>query len=221
MCLIRTWRLGSDTLDESGGGTDTLDFSASSGQAINIDLGRATSQVVDANLTLTLSSAATFENVIGGSLGDTITGNALANVLIGGAGNDTLLGNDGRDLLVGGTGADRIYGGLGEDILVAGALSDFTETSGSLNANATSAIMAEWTRTDLAGSDPTAYALRIDHLNRGGGLNGSFRLNTSTVLQDSATVDEVLGEGDNDWFLFSLEDLTPDWNVGTEIKTVI
>src|SRR5207253_2548161 len=81
--------LGSDTLNESGGGTDTLDFSPTTGSAVAINLGLATAQVVNANLTLTLGSATTFENVIGGALGDTITGNSNANSLIGGSGNDT------------------------------------------------------------------------------------------------------------------------------------
>ena len=92
--------LGSDTLDESGGGNDTLDFSGTTTRAISINLGLATAQVVNANLTLTLSSASTFENVIGGSLDDTLTGNALANRLTGGAGNDILTGGAGNDVYV-------------------------------------------------------------------------------------------------------------------------
>jgi Ca2+-binding RTX toxin-like protein len=53
--------------------------------------------VVNANLSLTLGSAATFENVIGGGLADTLTGNGLANSLTGGGGNDTLVGGLGAD----------------------------------------------------------------------------------------------------------------------------
>ena len=70
--------LGSDTIDESGGGVDTLDFSATTTRAVAIDLGNAAAQVVNAGLTLTLSAGNTIENVIGGALGDTITGNAPA-----------------------------------------------------------------------------------------------------------------------------------------------
>ena len=92
--------LGSDTLNESGGGIDTLDFSTTGGQVINVNLGQATAQVVNGNLTLTLSSAATFENVIGGWLGDTIVGNALANSITGGRGDDSLIGGAGNDTYV-------------------------------------------------------------------------------------------------------------------------
>jgi Ca2+-binding RTX toxin-like protein len=89
--------LGSDTLDEAGGGSDTLNFSATTTRAIALNLGQATSQVLNANLSLTLGSAATVENVIGGSLADTITGNSLNNSLTGGGGNDTLAGGAGND----------------------------------------------------------------------------------------------------------------------------
>src|SRR6185369_2937252 len=72
--------LGSDTIDESGGGIDTLDFSATTTRAVNIDLSNSPAQVVfsattpravitdlgnpqvvNANLTLTLSSGNTIE----------------------------------------------------------------------------------------------------------------------------------------------------------------
>ena len=75
--------LGSDTINESGGGVDTLDFSATTTRAVSINLGNAAAQVVNAGLTLTLSAGNTIENVIGGALGDTLTGNALNNVIEG------------------------------------------------------------------------------------------------------------------------------------------
>src|SRR5262249_10166825 len=65
--------LGSDTIDESGGGVDTLDFSATTTRAVSIDLSNAAAQVVNAGLTLTLSAGNTIENVTGGALGDTLT----------------------------------------------------------------------------------------------------------------------------------------------------
>src|SRR5262249_50879686 len=103
--------LGSDTLDESGGGTDTLDFSATTTRAVSVNLGVAGAQVVNAGLTLTLSSGATIENAIGGALNDIITGNALNNTLSGGAGNDTLDGGAGTDTLDGGAGTDVALNG--------------------------------------------------------------------------------------------------------------
>src|SRR5262249_41465084 len=83
--------------NESGGGVDALDFSATTTRAVSINLGNAAAQVVNAGLTLTLSSGATIENVTGGALGDTITGNALNNVIEGCGGNDTLIGAAGND----------------------------------------------------------------------------------------------------------------------------
>ncbi len=98
--------LGLFTLDESGGGTDTIDCSLTTTLAVNLHLGRATAQVVNANLSLTLGSATTFENSVGGSGADTLTGNTLSNRLTGNAGNDTLNGGKGNDTLVGGKNDD-------------------------------------------------------------------------------------------------------------------
>jgi Ca2+-binding RTX toxin-like protein len=108
--------LGTDTLNEAGGGVDTLNFSATTTRSVAVNLGLATNQVVNTTNRLTLGSVSTFENVIGGSLADTLTGNALANSFTGGggnatlntaAGNDTLSGGAGNDILTGGAGADR------------------------------------------------------------------------------------------------------------------
>lgn len=63
-----------------GTGTDTISFNGTTTRNVTFDLSAATSQVVNAGLTLTLSSGSTFENVIGGALDDTFTGNSLNNV---------------------------------------------------------------------------------------------------------------------------------------------
>lgn len=81
--------MGSDTINESGVGTDTLDLSATTTRNIAIDFVHQHSSAVNAGLTLTLSSGATIENVITGALNDTVTGNSLDNILTGGQGNDT------------------------------------------------------------------------------------------------------------------------------------
>src|SRR5262249_47943570 len=46
--------LNSDTIDESGGGVDTLDFSTTTTRAVTINLGTAAAQDVNAGLTLRL-----------------------------------------------------------------------------------------------------------------------------------------------------------------------
>ncbi|MFN6108242.1 MAG: SdrD B-like domain-containing protein, partial [Planctomycetaceae bacterium] len=90
--------LGADTLNEAGGGLDTLDFSPTTGVGVTVDLSLATVQTVSAGrLTLVLGSATTFENVIGGANNDSLTGNILVNILMGGAGDDTLSGGTGND----------------------------------------------------------------------------------------------------------------------------
>jgi hypothetical protein len=76
--------LGTDTINESGGGIDTLDFSATNTRAVTINLANPAAQAVNAGLILTLSAGNTIENVRGGALGDSITGNALNNVIEGG-----------------------------------------------------------------------------------------------------------------------------------------
>lgn len=70
--------LGEDTIDESGlpaGGTDTLDFSATTTVALSVNLSLTTQQTVHAtNLKLTLLSGASMENVTGGDQADTLVG---------------------------------------------------------------------------------------------------------------------------------------------------
>ncbi len=107
--------LGNDTLNEAGGGVDTLNFSATTALSVTVNLGLATNQVVNTTNRITLGSVSTFENVIGGSLADTLTGNNLANSFKGGGGNDTLNTGAGNDTLSGGAGNDILIGGTGAD----------------------------------------------------------------------------------------------------------
>ena len=73
--------LGLISLDEVGGGVDTLDFSPTETIGISINLGLATDQIVNPNLSLNLASTSTFENVIGGSGNDILIGNSLNNAI--------------------------------------------------------------------------------------------------------------------------------------------
>ena len=89
--------LGTDLVDETGGGMDTLDFSPTTTRTIVVDLAKSATQVINAGLTISMSSNTMMENVIGGNLADKITGNSLRNVLSGKGGNDTLIGGLGND----------------------------------------------------------------------------------------------------------------------------
>jgi large repetitive protein len=128
----------------------------------------------------------------GGDGNDTLNASAMAVgvVLVGGAGADTLTGGTGDDILMGGLGADVLHGGNGEDVLI-GGITDYDANLAALRA-----LRTEWVRTDAA------YATRIAHL-RGqqtGGLNGAYVLTGSTIHDDNA-IDDLWGEGNNDWFL--------------------
>jgi len=90
--------LGTDTVNESGGGIDTLNFSSTTTQAITVNLSLATVQLINTNLSLNLQSATTIENGIGGLQNDSLIGNTLANTLTGLTGNDTLTGGTGDDI---------------------------------------------------------------------------------------------------------------------------
>jgi hypothetical protein len=111
---------------------------------------------------------------------------AISSVLVGGSGSDTLYGGSGRNLLIGGPGADTLYAGSAGDILIGGT------TSYASNVTALVYVMAEWDSTD-------SYTTRVNKLSKGGGLNGSYVLNSSTVADDTAT-DALHGGAGLDWF---------------------
>jgi Ca2+-binding RTX toxin-like protein len=115
---------GVDKVDETyGGGIDTLDFSTTTTQDINVNLSSTTLQTVAPGFQITLLGS--IENVIGGGGNDNIFGNSLNNTLNGGAGNDYLYGSDGSDLIYGGTGDDYLSGGTGDDYLDGDAGNDY------------------------------------------------------------------------------------------------
>lgn len=92
--------LGTDLIVDSGG-NDTLDFSMTSTQAIQVDLGNTAGvQPINPNLSLWIFATAVIENVIGGDLGDHLTGNAANNILSGGLGDDVINGAGGVDMVL-------------------------------------------------------------------------------------------------------------------------
>ncbi len=218
--------LGSDTIVETGVGVDTLDFSLTTTQRIEIDLSVATSQVINAGLTLALSATNTIENVIGGSLSNILVGNSLANtltgnsgddVLSGRAGNDTLVDSTGKNILIGGDGADSLTGGSGEDLLL-GARYVYENDFSALDS-----LLSEWTSASL-------FTDRVGHLQGtvAGGIHNGFTLTRSTVKEDSSA-DTLIGGNGRDWYLRNslgspsiFRDTTTESNVDsvfTEIDT--
>jgi Ca2+-binding RTX toxin-like protein len=133
--------------------------------------------------------------IYGGAGNDILMGGTGNNVLLGEEGDDVLRGTSGRNLLIGGLGADSLYGRPGDDILVGGStVWDADET-------ALLAVMAEWTSA-------ADYQTRIDHL-RGttlGGLNGSYFLDATTVIDD-LEVDVLSGSSGLDWFFTGVGDV--------------
>ncbi len=215
--------LGTDTLNETGGGIDTLDFSGTVSTAVTINLATATSQVVNANLSVILGSATNFENVIGGALSDTLTGNTLANDLNGGVGNDILTGAAGDDVLTGGPGDDTFKfnanAALGSDTVVEVAgqgndLLDFSTTTTQsilldlastspqvLNANLTLRLSAGDAFEMVVGTalNDTLQGNSLNNVLFGGaGLDMLFGLGGRDLLIGGTGVDTLDGGNDDD-----------------------
>ena len=145
--------------------------------------------------------------LFGGPGDDKLRGGQGNDVLVGGPGDDLLHGHDGRDLLIGGDGRDKVLGHDHDDVLIGGTYVEQT------NIEALDALMNEWTRGDLE------YAERVAHLEGGGGLNGGFLLNDSTVFDDGLK-DKLKGNEGLDWFLADDDDDKTDIDLG-EILTDI
>jgi Ca2+-binding RTX toxin-like protein len=116
--------VGTKTIDETGGGLDSLDFRLSAVD-IRLDLRNLATQALSTNVFLTGIGSQSIENVYGGSGNDFIIGNDSNNILIGGIGNDELYGGTGNDILDAGTGNDDLSGGTGNDTLYGGTGNDY------------------------------------------------------------------------------------------------
>jgi hypothetical protein len=116
----------------------------------------------------------------------------------------TVNSGSGRDLMIAGTGKMKLVGNGGEDILIGG------HTNFDTDATALNALMAEWTRTDLI------YQQRVRHITRGGGLNGTYKLNPATVHGNGGGNTLLGGSADKDLFFGSQTLDTTDWNSSTE-----
>jgi hypothetical protein len=164
---------------------DSFQLSSAAGNEVSLTIdGNAVGTVAP-----TTSSPFALVEVLGGAGNNLIDARNLAvsAVLAGGAGNDTLYGGSGRNLLIGGTGADALHAGSAGNILIGGS------TSYDSNPTALAFVMAEWDSAD-------SYSTRISRLMKGGGQNGSYVLNSSTVFDDN-TIDALYGGAGLDWFL--------------------
>jgi Ca2+-binding RTX toxin-like protein len=130
---------GADLLN-GGDGSDTASyFTATSGVAVSLTLGRGIAGDAKGDVFVSI------ENLEGSDYKDSLIGDSQANILSGlggddvldgrggndtldgGIGNDKLLGDDGNDLLLGQAGDDDLDGGNGNDTLNGGAGNDFLE----------------------------------------------------------------------------------------------
>jgi hypothetical protein len=132
---------GVDGIIDGGGGTNTLDYSAYTGNLIvNLPLKAATG--VGAGI-------ANIQNVTGG-------GGPGYNILVGNGGN-VLRGGNGRNLLIAGAGASTLLGGTDQSILIGGS------TSYDMMPDQLVAIMDYWAGTD-------DYDTRLFNLTHGIGV---------------------------------------------------
>ena len=157
---------------DGGGGTNTLSYAGSAGD-VKVDLARHTADRVGGGVF-------NIQDVIGGNGNSLLVGDDNPNVLTGGLG---------RSILIGGGGADLLQGGAGDNILIGDS------TIYDTNMIALAAIFAEWNRQDIS------FQKRVSDLisTGGGGLNGPYTLNKSSILDDSAS-DTLIGSSALDWF---------------------
>jgi Ca2+-binding RTX toxin-like protein len=213
--------LGTIRLDESSGGVDTIDFGRTTSLPVNLNLGVATPQVVNANLTLQLNATSTFENATCGSQHDLLIGNAGNNILRGNGGNDILVGNNGNDELLGGSGSDLLIGGLGLDVIKGEGGSDILiagRTKSDSSVSKLSDLRTEWTSAK-------SYATRIANLRAGVGTSGASLKKKNNVLNDAGEDDILTGGGvatgdAADWYFRAVDDVLTDLASGELIDVL-
>lgn len=153
-------------------GFDTLDFSGTTTQSINLDMSVLGSpQTVNSNLTLTLVGEG-IEQVIGGAKNDVIRGNSNNNVLRGGLGADVLDGKSGADTLDGGPGNNTLIGGPGVDTISETADTDFALTDTSLTRGTGQSETLDGIEVVNLKGGPSANVFSITGYTGTGSING-------------------------------------------------
>jgi len=127
--------------------------------------------------------------VFGGDGNDTVSGGGGNDLIFGQAGNDSLKGNGGRDFLIGGLGADKLDGGASSDDILVGGTTVYDN-----QLTLAGKLLSEWSRSDAN------YSTRVGHSLNGGGLNGTSKLNATTVFSQSGIKDSLTGNSGTDIF---------------------
>jgi hypothetical protein len=125
--------------------------------------------------------------------------------VIGGSGGNLLRGGSGRDLLIAGPGpaSSVLQAGSGEAILIGGT------TIWDTNMVALGDIMAEWSHTYDPINPLHDYQIRVGHLYFGGGLNGPYHLNPTTV-HSNGVKDTIVTGSSLDFVFFDAFDVLPN-----------
>jgi Ca2+-binding RTX toxin-like protein len=181
--------------DVGSGGTDTLDFSATTTQAISIDLGRGIPQIVNASLRLALTTCHSIENVIGGALGDTLAGNTLDNLIEGRAGDDDLTGSRGNDTYVFDMDSD-----LGNDDILEDADSE----------GGTDTI-------DFSGTSAIGAGTALDDFQLNSTAVQTVSVNLSLQLSSQPSIENVIGTGQNDFITGNALDNVLTGGAGSDV----
>jgi Ca2+-binding RTX toxin-like protein len=219
------FNLGLFSLDESGGGTDTIDFALSSA-GVTVNLGTATTQTVHpTNLSLNLHSATHFERLVGGLGGDILTGNSLPNTINGNSGIDTLNGMSGNDTLVGAGGNDTY-------VFTATSVAEtdiLTEVAGGGRETLDfSSLLVPVTMNLSSAVDQSAHTNRIIRLsavdqfeNINGGTKNDILTGNSlgNVLTGNAGNDTLNGAGGNDTMAGGLGNDTYAFDAATTLES--
>ncbi len=192
-------------LHGGGGADNTLNYSAYT-TSVRVNLSPLSSKVAT-NIDGGVSG---IETVIGGHGNDILIGNSGGNttledsangndILVGlGGGNSLTVSGTGRNILIGGSGASNTLDSstaTGENLLIAGKV---TFNGSQTNLAALDSLMAEWSRAGVP------FLTRIAHLKgtQAGGLNGIYKLTTTTVTADGggSTLTGNSSGGDT-WFI--------------------
>jgi Ca2+-binding RTX toxin-like protein len=187
---------GTDTITETAGGIDTLDFSNMT-NSVTASLTTGTgAEATSGSNSIELGSS-TIENLIGGTNNDNLTGNSSNNTINGGAGNDTLTGAAGNDTLDGGAGDDTYIfaDDWGSDLLTGSAagteVADFSSVTRALTINIGSGA------SDTAGNSVSWDKGDIDWIVTSGSANDSLSATGSTKTNriDGAAGNDTINGG--------------------------